>query len=129
MGSDEFKKRGNPLNPHNKNLRAPIKPGEVRNPVGRPIGSRSKFSEAIVSDFLADWHQHGTDVLEQVRKKDPATYLRVASVLVPKEMKVEVKQDGPGNLDRVRELLEILENAGVKDADELRARLAKPIGT
>jgi hypothetical protein len=98
MGSDEFKKRENPLKPHS-NLKPPIRPGEVRNPVGRPKGSRSKFSEAMVSDFLADWHQHGTDVLEQVRKKDPSTYLRVASVLVPKEMKVEVKQDAPGNLD------------------------------
>ena len=124
MGSDEFKKSGNMLRPQNRNLRT-IKPGEVRN----PVGSRSKFSEAMVADFLADWHQHGTDVLEQVRKKDPATYLRVASVLVPKEMKVEVKQDAPGNLDRVRELLEILEGAGVKDADDLRARLAKPIDT
>ena len=128
MGSDEFKKSENLLRPQNRHLKT-IKPGEVRNPVGRPVGSRSKFSEAMVADFLADWHQHGADVLEQVRKKDPATYLRVASVLVPKEMKVEVKQDAPGNLDRVRELLEILEGAGVKDADDLRARLAKPIDT
>jgi hypothetical protein len=126
MGSDEFKKSGNLLRPQNKNLRT-IEPGEVRNPVGRPIGSRSKFSEAMVADFLADWHEHGTDVLARVRMTEPATYLRVAAVLVPKEMKVEVKQDAPGNLDRVREVLEILEAAGVRDADDLRARLAKPL--
>jgi|SRR6516162_9603462 hypothetical protein len=124
MGSDEFKKSGNMLRPQNRNLRT-IKPGEVRN----PVGSRSKFSEAMVADFLADWHQHGTDVLEQVRKKDPATYLRVAAVLVPKELRVDAKQETPGNLDRVRDLLEILESAGVRDADDLRARLAKPIDT
>jgi hypothetical protein len=88
-----LKKRENVLRPQDRNLRAPIKPGEVRNPVGRPIGSRSKFSEAMVSDFLADWHQHGTDVLARVRATEPATYLRVASVLVPKEMNVAVTAD------------------------------------
>src|SRR6516165_9527413 len=126
MDSDELKKCGNGNRAQNRHLK-PIKPGEVRNPVGRPIGSRSKFSEAMVADFLADWHEHGTDVLARVRMTEPATYLRGAAVLVPKEMKVEVKQDAPGNLDRVREVLEILEAAGVRDADDLRARLAKPL--
>jgi len=52
----------------------------------------------MVSDFLADWHEHGTDVLARVRMTDPATYLRVAAVLVPKEMNVAVQQATPGNL-------------------------------
>ena len=74
------------------------KHGQVPNPRGRPIGSRSKFSEAMVSDFLADWHEHGTDVLARVRMTDPSTYLRVAVVLVPKEMNVSLEQKTPGNL-------------------------------
>jgi hypothetical protein len=124
---DAFKKRENPLRPQNRNLKPAIKPGEVRNPVGRPVGSRSKFSEAMVSDFLRDWHNHGSDVLERVRQTEPATYLRVAAVLVPKEMNIAVEQKAPGNLDKVRELLDILDAAGVESADELRARLAKPV--
>ena len=45
-------------------------------PSGRPVGSRSKFSEAMVADFAADWNEHGAGVLERVRMPDPATYLR-----------------------------------------------------
>lgn len=81
------------------NLMPPWKPGQVSNPRGRPIGSRSKFSEAMVSDFLADWHEHGTDVLARVRMTDPGAYLRVAAVLVPKEMNVSVEQRTPAGLD------------------------------
>ena len=33
----------------------------------------------------------------------------------------------PGNLESIRELLDILEAAGVKDPDDLRARLATEI--
>jgi len=50
---------------------------------------RNKFSEEFVTDFMADWQEHGTSVLAQVRMNDPATYLRVAAVLVPKEMRLE----------------------------------------
>jgi hypothetical protein len=129
------------LRPQNKNLKAPIKAGEVRNPVGRPIGSRSKFSEAMVADFLADWHEHGTDVLARVRMTEPATYLRVAAVLVPKEMKVEVDNRGP--LDRpemqmMRKLIDLIQAHAPVGADHvevfavledaLRSHFAKPVG-
>ena len=63
------------------------------------MGSRSKFSEAMVADFAADWDAHGAAVLERVRLTDPATYLRVAAVLVPKELNVAVEQKTPGGLD------------------------------
>jgi hypothetical protein len=75
------------------------KPGQSGNPSGRPIGARSKFSEAKVADFAADWDKHGAGVLERVRMTDPATYLRVAAVLVPKELNVAVEQKTPGGLD------------------------------
>lgn len=75
------------------------KPGQSGNPSGRPIGARSKFSEAMVADFAADWDKHGAGVLERVRMTDPATYLRVAAVLVPKELNVAVEQKTLGGLD------------------------------
>ena len=59
---------------------------------GSPIGSRSKFSEAMFADFAADWNENGAGVLERVRMIDPATYLRVATVLAPKELNVAVEQ-------------------------------------
>ena len=53
----------------------------------------------MVADFAADWNEHGAGVLERVSMTDPATYLRVAAVLVPKELNVAVEQKTPGGLD------------------------------
>src|SRR3974390_3145174 len=83
----------------NKQIASRWKPGQSGNPAGRPAGSRSKFSEAFVTDFMADWQEHGQAVLAQVRMNDPSTYIRVAAVLVPKEMRLEVEQKAPGGLD------------------------------
>ena len=105
------------------------------------MGTRSKFSEAFVTDFMADWKEHGPAVLEQVRKNDPSTYIRVAAILVPKEMRVEVEQKAPGGLDAdayaaLRRLLDVIESCGaVGDPQEvfamieedLRARMAVPV--
>ena len=76
----------------------------------------------MVSDFLADWHEHGTNVLEKVRQTEPATYLRVAAVLVPKEMNVAVEQrSGPMDgeeIRQVRRLVEVIRAAAPTDADK-----------
>src|SRR5215471_251831 len=108
---------------------------------GRPAGTRSKFSEAFVTDFMADWQEHGAAVLEQVRKNDPSTYIRVAALLVPKEMRLEVEQKTPGGLEpdayaALRRLLDVIESCGaIGDPqavfamieEDLRARMAVPI--
>jgi hypothetical protein len=110
---------------------------------GRPPASRSKFSEGFVADFAADWKEHGAAVLEKVRINDPSTYLRVAAILVPKEMRLEVEQKNPGGLDAdayaaLGRLLDIIQASGVEGQpqqvfemieEDLRARLAKPIDT
>lgn len=130
-----------PVKVRPKGLVPAWQPGQSGNPLGRPVGSRSKFSEAMVSDFLADWHAHGNDVLARVRMTDPATYLRVAAVLVPREMKVEVEQKTFGSLSReayavLRRLVDLIQAAGIDGApeqvfamieDDLRARLAQPV--
>jgi hypothetical protein len=86
---------------------------------GRPPASRSKFSEAFVADFMADWREHGPAVLERVRTNNPSTYIRVAAILVPKELNVSVEQKAPGGLDAdsyaaLRRLLDIIQASGVE---------------
>jgi hypothetical protein len=63
--------------------------GRSGNPAGRPKGARGRFSEALVTDFAADWHEHGADVVARVRVENPAAYLTVASRLVPREFLIE----------------------------------------
>jgi hypothetical protein len=113
------------------------KPGQSGNPLGRPVGVRNKFSEEFVTDFMADWREHGTGVLERVRQTDPAAYLRVAAVLVPKEMNVAVEQrSGPMDSEAVRKLrrcVDLIPPGAEEDAffDALdlfmRSHFAKPI--
>ena len=63
----------------------PFKPGGG----GRPAGVRNRFSHAFLTDFLADWEQHGAAAIKTVRVRDPGCYLRTAAAILPKELMVE----------------------------------------
>jgi hypothetical protein len=75
------------------------KPGESGNPLGRPIGSRSKLSESVIQDIAADWAIGGAETIARVRMTDPATYFRVVASILPKDVLVNVQQQTPGNLE------------------------------
>ena len=80
-------------------------------------------------------------MLEKVRINDPSTYLRVAAILVPKEMRLEVEQKNPGGLDAdayaaLRRLLDVIEQCGAIGEpqrvfemieEDSRARMAVPV--
>lgn len=74
-------------NKGHKNL-IPAKKGEVRNPKGRPKGTRNKFSEAFMRDILEDWEEGGAKAIKAVRENDPSTYLRVAASIIPKDINI-----------------------------------------
>jgi hypothetical protein len=52
---------------------------------GRPPGCRNRLAEDFLADLCADWKQHGTEVIADVRKKYPAAYLRTVASLVPRD--------------------------------------------
>ena len=56
---------------------------------GRPAAVRNKFSNAFLTDFLADWQSNGAAAIKTVRVRDPSTYLRVAASILPKELMVD----------------------------------------
>ena len=68
-----------------------FKPGQSGNPKGRPKGSRNKFAESFLSDFVKSWEGGGFDTIEKVRNEDPSTYLRVAASILPKETEVTLR--------------------------------------
>ena len=59
------------------------------NPAGRLRGSRNKLTEEVICALLRDFRQHGQKAIAQVRRTQPAAYLKVLALLVPREHKVE----------------------------------------
>lgn len=64
-----------------------FKPGNPGGP-GRPKGSRSKLSEAFIRALSDDFTDNGREVIEQVRRDKPDTYLNVIGKLMPKLMEL-----------------------------------------
>src|SRR6516225_9772337 len=61
----------------------------VGNPAGRMRGSRNRLSEAVISALLRDFSKHGEKAIAKVRRTQPAAYLKILALLVPREHKVE----------------------------------------
>ena len=53
---------------------------------GRPF-----VKNALVDAFFVDWMEHGQEAIEIVREKDPSTYVRVAMMMMPKEIKQDIE--------------------------------------
>ena len=64
-------------------------PGVSGNPAGRLRGSRNKLSEEVICALLRDFREHGQKAIARVRRTQPAAYLKILALLVPREHKVE----------------------------------------
>jgi len=64
-------------------------PGQSGNPAGRLRGSRNKLSEEVICALLRDFRQHGQKAVARVRQTQPAAYLKILALLIPREHKVE----------------------------------------
>ena len=63
--------------------------GQSGNPAGRLRGSRNALSEEVICALLRDFRQHGQKAVARVRRTQPAAYLKILALLVPREHKVE----------------------------------------
>jgi hypothetical protein len=57
---------------------------------GRPKGSRNKLATEFLDDFYAKWQKDGRTILDEVAKTKPHEILRVAAMLLPKELNAEI---------------------------------------
>jgi hypothetical protein len=61
----------------------------LQNPAGRARGSRNALSEEVICALLRDFRKHGEKAVARVRQTQPAAYLKILALLVPREHKVE----------------------------------------
>jgi len=51
--------------------------------------TRRSFNKDFLLALAADFKKHGAAAIEKVRKTQPAVYMKICALLVPREMKVE----------------------------------------
>jgi hypothetical protein len=79
-----------PKNPGWANLK-PTRPGEVRNPHGRPLGSRTKLAEAFVADMYDAWQVDGSKAIQEMIKRKPWEFVKIAAGLMPQKLEITNK--------------------------------------
>ena len=64
-------------------------PGWSGNPGGSLEATRRSFNKDFLLALAADFKKHGAAAIEKVRKTQPAAYMKICALLVPREMQIE----------------------------------------
>ena len=73
----------------NGRIRGRFVPGYSGNPGGSPEATRRLVNKAFLEALAEDFRQGGAQAIAKVRKEQPAAYMKICALLVPREMKVE----------------------------------------
>jgi hypothetical protein len=113
--------------------------GYSGNPGGSPEATRRLVNKAFLEALAEDFRQGGPEAIAKVRKYQPAAYMKICALLVPREMKLEhsggVKAMTDEQLERSLEVIKAMiaakqqtgENAKVIEGEaEVVPRLPTP---
>ena len=73
-------------------------PGVSGNPNGRPIGSRTVFSQSFLKDLASVWAERGRAAMEKTAIDQPGVFFATCARLIGPEVKLTIEQTLPGNL-------------------------------
>ena len=76
-----------------------FKPGQSGNPLGRPTGSRNKFSDQFYRDLAATWEANGAEAMQKCALTEPSKFVAICASLIPKDVSVTLSARLPGNLE------------------------------
>ena len=71
------------------------KPGVSGNPIGRPIGSRQRIAEHVLSAYEAVLGEDPVASLRELKEHDPGKFWSIAANLLPREVAINVQQVAP----------------------------------
>ena len=72
-----------------KRINGKFAPGWSGNPGGSLEATRRSFNRDFLLALAADFKKHGAAAIEKVRKTQPAAYMKICALLVPRELQVE----------------------------------------
>ena len=72
-----------------KRINGKFAPGWSGNPGGSLEATRRSFNKDFLLALAADFKKHGAAAIEKVRKTQPAAYMKICALLVPREMKLD----------------------------------------
>ena len=73
-------------------------PGQSGNPNGRPVGSRTVFSQGFLKDLAGVWASHGKETMIKTAHDNPGVFFATRARLIGPEVKLTIEQTLPGNL-------------------------------
>src|SRR6516162_9735955 len=119
-------------------LKAPARPGlsltcRVFGP-GNPHGNRHRTRHLLNQEFmqalLLHFRQHGKKAIEKVARNQPAAYLKILALLVPREMQTEhtnrIKQMTDEEIEQAIEAIQTMLAARAGEAAKVIEGTAEP---
>ena len=73
-------------------------PGVSGNPNGRPVGSRTVFSQSFLKDLASVWAERGRAAMEKTAIDQPGVFFATCARLIGPEVKLTIEQTLTGNL-------------------------------
>src|SRR5262245_13723588 len=99
---------------------------------GNAQRTRHIFNKAFLEALAADFRKGGPEAIAKVRKQQPAAYMKICALLVPREMQIEhtnrIKQMTDEELEAAVELLQGMIDAKLAGANaKLVEGIAEPV--